>query len=108
MVMVGQSQRLKEPLRWTRAGKLTVAAVAAIALAAAVALVIAVASRTKPLPRGCISVTFPSNVGGATVQTCGARARSDCAEPEHSSLQTARLALEEACDRAKLPFAVGS
>lgn len=104
MVMVGQNQRLREPLRWTKAGKVTVAAVGAIVVAAIIALVVALAAGGSSLPRGCISVTFQSNVGGATVQACGARAREDCADPAGSSLRTAIGPLRDACKRAKLPF----
>jgi hypothetical protein len=108
MVMVGQNQRLREPLRWTKAGKVTVAAAAGVVLAAVVALVVALALGGSALPHGCISVTFQSNVGGATVQSCGAKARQDCADPTHSSLKTALGPLEDACRQAKLPYATAA
>ena len=104
MVMVGQNERLRQPLRWTRAGRVTVAAIAGIALAALV-IALASGSGSTKLPAGCISVTFPSTVGGATVHACGEKARSDCASPASSSLGTPRDALREACARARLPFA---
>lgn len=104
MVMVGQSQRLREPLRWTRAGKITVAVAAAIVAVAGVVLVVALAKGTAPLRPGCVSVTFASTVGGASVHACGAKARTDCADPARSTLGTDRQSLEAACERAKLPF----
>lgn len=106
MVMVGQHERLRQPLRWTKAGRATVAAIAGIAAAAAIALVVALASGSgsSKLPAGCISVTFPSTVGGATVHACGSKARADCASPGSSSLGTPVDVLREACERAKLPF----
>ncbi|MHB1537894.1 MAG: hypothetical protein ACYCUM_04930 [Solirubrobacteraceae bacterium] len=110
MVMVGHSERLRQPLRWTRAGRVALATLATVAFAALAALAVALSSGagSRPLPRGCISVTFPSTVGGATLSACGTRARNDCAHPARSSLGTPRAALQAACARAKLPFDVSS
>lgn len=104
MVMVGQNRRLREPLRWTRAGKITVAAAGAIVAAAVIALVVAISSGTPAKRPGCIAVTFASSVGGATVEACGAKARSDCADPQGSSLAADAGALRVECRRAKLPY----
>lgn len=106
MVMVGQHQRLREPLGWTRGGKIAIATLAAIVLAGVVALVIALAlgSGSSSARPGCISVTFASTVGGATVQSCGQRARTACEAPRQSSFAGDLPALRSACGRAGLPF----
>jgi hypothetical protein len=79
MIMVGQSKRLREPLsrrerRWlysTVAGLLAV--VAALAAYGAVAHDPGAVSG-----HGCISVTFASSTGGATVHECGRAAKQWC------------------------------
>jgi hypothetical protein len=106
MVMVGQNRRLREPLRWTKAGKASVAAAAVLVIAAAIALVVAVSVGSKGLAKGCIAVTFPSTLGGATVQECGASAKRDCASPRSSDLSGSLEALKAACEDARLPYEV--
>ncbi|HEY1689287.1 MAG TPA: hypothetical protein VGF95_10545 [Solirubrobacteraceae bacterium] len=105
MVMVGQHQRLKEPLGWTRGGKIALAALGAIVVAGVVALVVALASGSSAPRPGCISVTFASTVGGATVQDCGQKARVACESPQQSSFSGDLPALRSACRQAGLPFA---
>lgn len=108
MVMVGQHRRLAQPLRWTRAGRVFVLLAGVLTLAAIIALVIAITSSSNPAKRGCISVTFASTVGGATVQSCGHRARAACEAPRQSSFSGDLQALRSACARAGLPFDVAS
>jgi hypothetical protein len=103
MVMHEQSRRLSEPLRWTRGGRVAVAAVIAILVAAATIGVVA-SSGGKRLPRGCIEVTFASTLGAATDRRCGAHAREACAAPGQNPALAAHGALREACRRAGLPY----
>ncbi|HEX4837892.1 MAG TPA: hypothetical protein VFV03_05150 [Solirubrobacteraceae bacterium] len=101
MVMMEQSKRLSEPLRWTRAGRIAVLATGACVLAAVVVLA-AVALTSAPRDRaGCIDLTFPSSLGGANVYACGQRAREQCASPRTIPLPA--LTVARACRRAGLP-----
>lgn len=81
MIMMDQSKRLSEPLRWTRAGKLAVAASVVCLLLAVGTL--GIHSLTSPARNeaGCINVTFPSTLGAANLHACGGKARTLCAAP---------------------------
>lgn len=104
MVMIGQHKRLSEPLRWTRGARIAVA-LAGVVAAAAVAAVIAVASLNAPRHRaGCIEMTFPSTLGGASMHVCGSRARRMCAFPGENPGLAAHEVLREACERERLPY----
>jgi hypothetical protein len=104
MVMVGQSRRLREPLRWTKAGKATVAVVVALALIAATALAVAISNGSPAKRPGCIAMTFASTVGGATIQACGTKARRYCANPQASPHTAHATNLRSECERANLPY----
>lgn len=104
MIMIDQSKRLSQPLRWTRAGRLAVAAVAAVLLAATIVAVIAVSTDSSKPGKGCIEVTFPSTLGAAAQHACGAKARDLCAHPGESPGLADKGALERACRRAGLPY----
>jgi hypothetical protein len=104
MIMVDQSKRLSQPLRWTRAGRIAVIAVSALLLGA-VATVAVIASTSSSGPRsGCIEVIFPSTLGAATMQRCGSGARVACAKPAVYPQLAANGALRDACVRARLPY----
>jgi hypothetical protein len=104
MIMVGHSKRLRQPLRWTRAGRLGVIAVSALLLAV-VAVGVVLASTSSPrLAPGCIEVTFASTLGAAAVHQCGSSARHTCAFPAQSPGLAAGGALRDACRRARLPY----
>jgi hypothetical protein len=106
MIMIGQSKRLAQPLRWTRAGRLAaILAVALLLAAGATAAVIGSTSGSHPRA-GCIEVTFASTLGAALARQCGATARSTCAHPAQSPGLAAHGALREACRRAGLPYAL--
>jgi hypothetical protein len=99
MVMIEQSRRISEPLRWTRAGRLAVTALAAC-LAAAVAATVLYAilgGFAASGRRGCVELTFASTTGGARLQACGTRARALCASGARG---VPAAALREACRRA--------
>jgi hypothetical protein len=103
MIMIDQSKRLSQPLRWTRSGRLAVGAVAA-AFVAAVAVVAVIASTGSSLRRGCIEVTFPSTLGAAVTRQCDGQARQTCASPRANPGLAAHGALRAACLRAGLKY----
>jgi hypothetical protein len=104
MIMMDQSKRLREPLRWPRTGRL--ALIAAIALlVVAMATVAVIASTSGPSRRvGCIEVTFASTLGAAVIHPCGPVARRLCANPSENPAVAAHGALREACKQANLPY----
>jgi ABC-type transport system involved in cytochrome c biogenesis permease subunit len=105
MIMIDQSRRLAEPLRWGRREKLAVAVALAVVALAAVGLGAYALTSGAPARSNCIEVTFASTVGGATVHACAARARAICATPGPYG-GIADL-LRQACQHARLPFARG-
>ena len=104
MVMMDRAKHLSEPLRWTCAGRVAVIASAALLLAAVIVLaVLALTSAPSERP-GCITLTFASTVGGATIHYCGADARAHCAAPH--TLPVSPSTLAEACRKAGYSFGV--
>jgi hypothetical protein len=104
MIMIDQSKRLSEPLRWTRMGRLATVAVSAMLLAAVVTVAAIALTGGSKLRSGCIEVTFPSTLGAATMQRCGSSARVACAKPTVYPQLAADGLLREACVRARLPY----
>jgi len=104
MIMMDQSKRLSEPLRWPRTGRLALIA-ASVLLLVAVATVAVIASTSGPSRRaGCIEVTFASTLGAAVIRPCGTKARTLCANPAENPAAAAHGALREACRQASLPY----
>lgn len=102
MIMIDQSRRLSEPLRWGRRERAVVAVlVACVALVAAGLGVYALTSGA-PVRKDCIEITFASTLGGATEHACGAQARAVCASPQ--AFKRSYAELREACRRAGFPF----
>ncbi|HEY7961749.1 MAG TPA: hypothetical protein VID29_07505 [Solirubrobacteraceae bacterium] len=102
MIMIDQSKRLREPLRWTRAGRAAVLAAAACAVLAAGALGVYAVTSGAPARADCVQVTFASTLGGAKLQGCGQRARVICASGyEFKSIADS---LRQACRHAGFPF----
>jgi hypothetical protein len=101
MIMIGQSRRLREPLRWGRRERLVVAAVLAATVAALAGLGIYALTSGAPARRDCIGVTFASSVGGAELHGCGERARKICASGDFPGIAQE---LRVACARAGFPF----
>jgi hypothetical protein len=81
MIMMDQSRRLSEPLRWGRREKSAVAAV--LACLALVVLGLGAYGLTSGGPQraDCIKVMFASTLGGAQIHACGGQARRICASP---------------------------
>jgi len=102
MIMVDQSKRLSEPLRWGRREKTVIAALLACLALAAVGLGAFALTSGSREPANCVDVTFASTLGAARLHACGARARAMCASP--STSKEIAASLRGACRRAGYPF----
>jgi hypothetical protein len=103
MIMMDQSRRLSEPLRWGRRERTVVAVLLASVVLIAVGLGAYALTSGSPARRDCITVTFASTLGGAIEHACGAQARAVCASP-HAFRGVADQELRAACRRAGFPF----
>jgi hypothetical protein len=102
MIMIDQSKRLSEPLRWGRRERTVVAFVLACVVLAVIGFGAYALTSGAPARRDCIEVTFASTLGGATEHACGAQARRVCASPD--AFRHVAGELREACRRAGFPF----
>lgn len=102
MIMMDQSKRLSEPLRWGRREKTVVATVLVCALLILAGLGAYALTSGSPGRKDCIEVTFASTLGGATEHGCGAQARKVCASP--GAFKHVEAELRESCRRAGFPF----
>lgn len=102
MIMIDQSKRLSEPLRWGRRERTAVAALLACVVIAVIGLGAYAVSSGAPARRDCIEVTFASTLGGATEHACGAQARRVCATP--GGFKSVAAELRAACRRAGFPY----
>jgi hypothetical protein len=102
MIMMDQSRRLSEPLRWGRRERTVAAVLLACVALAAVGLGVFALTSGAPARKDCIEVTFASTLGGATEHACGARARTVCATP--GAFKSVTEELRAACVRAGFPF----
>ncbi len=103
MIMIDQSKRLSEPLRWGKRERTVVAALLACVVLAVIGLgALAVTRDVAPSRKDCIEVTFASTLGGGTQHACGARARGLCASPE--AFKSSAEQLRASCRRAGFPF----
>ena len=102
MIMMDQSKRLSEPLRWGRRERRIVAALLSCVALAAIGLIAYAATSGAPARKDCIEVTFASTLGGATEHACGAGARRVCASPQ--AFKHVKAELQEQCRRAGFPF----
>ncbi len=102
MIMMDQSKRLSEPLRWGRRERAIVATLLACVALAAIGLGAYALTSGAPPRRDCIEVTFASTLGGATEHACGAQAREACASP--GAFKHVAAELRAACRRAGFPF----
>jgi hypothetical protein len=102
MIMMDQSKRLSEPLRWGRRERAIVAALLACTALAVIGLGAFALTSGAPPRRDCIEVTFASTLGGATEHACGAQARAVCASP--GAFKSVAAELRAACGRAGFPY----
>jgi hypothetical protein len=102
MIMMDQSKRLSEPLRWGRREKRAVAVVVSCVVLAVIGLGAYALTSGAPARKDCIDLTFASTLGAAYVHDCGGRARSLCAEPSPSSEIAQALRVD--CRRLGFPF----
>jgi hypothetical protein len=100
MIMMDQSKRLSEPLRWGRREKSAVAVLLACAALALLTLGVYGLSSGAPARADCINVTFASTLGAAQVHACGARARTICGSVD--GYQGIEQSLRQSCRRAGL------
>jgi len=79
--MQGHNRRLSEPLT-RRQKRIMAATLGVIALAIAVAILVASlgGGSSQTSHDGCVTLTIPSTLGGATLHQCGAAAREFCAQ----------------------------
>ncbi|HEY2768826.1 MAG TPA: hypothetical protein VGI76_11260 [Solirubrobacteraceae bacterium] len=102
MIMIDQSKRLSEPLRWGRREKTAIATLLACLLLAAAGLGAYALTSGAPARADCIQITFASTLGGAELHACGERARYTCANP--GAYRGSAEALRESCRKAGFPF----
>jgi hypothetical protein len=102
MIMIDQSKRLSQPLRWGRRERAVVAALLACVALIAIGLGAYALTSGAPARKDCIEVTFASTLGGATEHACGAQARRVCASP--GAFRHVAAELRAACHRAGFPF----
>ncbi len=102
MIMIDQSKRLSEPLRWGKRERAAIAALLACVAIAAIGLGAFALTSGAPARHDCIEVTFASTLGGATQHACGAKARNMCASP--GGFKGVQDQLRAACRRAGFPF----
>jgi hypothetical protein len=103
MIMIDQSKRLSQPLRWDRREKSVVAVLLACVVIAAAGIGVYALTSGAPRRKDCIEVTFASTLGAAAEHACGAQARTVCATPGAFKREAAELRAE--CLRAGFPFA---
>jgi hypothetical protein len=98
MIMMDQSKRLSEPLRWGRRERAVVATLLGCLLLALVGLGVYALTSGAPPRAGCIEATFPSTLGAAQIHECGQQAKATCASP--SAEKSIGEALRESCRKA--------
>ena len=80
MVMVGHNKRLSEPLS-RRQKRIMAASLIVLAVALAGGILFATLGGGTPTSHdGCVNITIPSTLGGATLHSCGGVAREFCAQ----------------------------
>jgi len=102
MIMIDQSKRLSQPLRWGRRERTVVAVLLACVALAVIGLGAYAVTSGAPPRKDCIEVTFASTLGGATEHACGGQARTVCASP--CAFKSTAAQLRAACRRAGFPF----
>jgi hypothetical protein len=99
--MFDQSRRLSEPLRWGRREKAIVGTLLAVAVLGLLALGVYALTSGGTARADCVDVTFASNLGGAELHACGARARAVCSSGSFPHIEEE---LRHACRRAGFAY----
>ena len=102
MIMIDQSKRLSEPLRWGKREKAVVAALLSALTIAIAVLVVVGLTNGSAMRRDCVAVNFASTLGGAELKGCGPQARKIC-QSGHD-FHSIEPELRAACRRAGYPF----
>lgn len=102
MIMVNQSKRLSEPLRWGTREKTVIATLLACLASVAIGLGAFALTSGSREPADCVDVTFASTLGAARLHACGGRARAMCASTDAS--KEIAQSLRQACRRAGFRF----
>jgi hypothetical protein len=102
MIMMDQSKRLSEPLRWGGRERAVVGAVLVCVALIVIGLGSYALTTGAPPRRDCIEVNFASTLGGATEHACGAQARRVCASPD--AFKHVAAELHASCRKAGFPF----
>jgi hypothetical protein len=103
MIMVGQEARLHQPID-RRHKRLMLATVALLLVGLAVVLVYGSRQTNSygPSANGCVTLTFASEVGSASLHKCGAAARAWCSFEAARNTTEARLVIPQ-CRLAGFP-----
>jgi hypothetical protein len=102
MIMMDQSKRLSEPLRWGRREKSVVAALLACVVLAAIVLGVYGLTSGAPARADCLDVTFAGTLGASKIQACGSRARTICASS--AGYKGLEDALRQQCRKAGFAY----
>ncbi len=102
MIMMDQSKRLSEPLRWGKRERSVVIAMLVCVALLVVGLGAYALTSGAPARKDCIDFTFASTLGGAEEHACGAQARRVCASP--NAFPHVAAELQASCLRAGFPF----
>jgi hypothetical protein len=101
MIMFEQSRRLSQPLHWGRRERAALAALVSCLVLAVIALGAYALTSGGPSRSDCVTVTFPSTLGGADLHACGSQARKVCASGDFRGIRTE---LSAACGRAGFAY----
>jgi hypothetical protein len=101
MIMFEQQRRLSQPLRWGRRERTVIAILLGCALLALAGLGAFALTSGSPARADCLTVTFPSTLGGADLHACGEQAKRVCASGRYRGIQAE---LSSACARAGFPY----
>ena len=91
MIMIEQSRRLSEPLRWGRREKTVVAVLLGCVVLALVGLGAFALTAARPARKDCVEVDVREHAGRRQLHACGAKASGICASPARSTRSRRQL-----------------
>ena len=104
MIMIEQSRRLSEPLRWGRRERAAVAVVLGCLVLAVIGLGAYALTSGAPARARLHRRDLREHAGRGAVHACGARRQGACA-PRLAAFREIAQELRAACKRAGFPFA---